>query len=200
MNSDGVGQEILSHHYHTHCMTFYNNFLSTSPSVNNELNDKCFLGIVYHVSILLISEKKSKKNPTKIRPTSTLGALQLPLYPPASPLSILPWCLSLVPFCYLNSMLVSVALGETDKKLAETTVICNLPLLLPFAIFAICHCSFRNFSALVLDGACHRNYRNPKSHSEWNRVQVHPWIMLNIVYSKEPFDIDCVARQLAGFS
>lgn len=65
MNSDGVGQEILSHHYHTHCMTFYNNFLSTSPSVNNELNDKCFLGIVYHVSILLISEKKSKKKPNK---------------------------------------------------------------------------------------------------------------------------------------
>lgn len=140
---DGVGQEVLSHYCHIHCNTSCNNFLSTSLSVNNEVNDKCFLGIVYHVSTLLISEKKTnpskkkpnqpKKNPhthKKNHPTSTLGALQLPLYPPASPvsilMSILPWCLSLVPFCYLNIMLASVALGATDKKFAETSDICNL--------------------------------------------------------------------------
>lgn len=173
MIPDGVGQEILSHYCHIHCMTSCNNFLSTSPSVNNEVNDKGFLGIVYHVSTFLIAEKNKEAQQKRNRPTSTLGALQLPLYPPASPISILPWCLSLAPFCYLNIMLANVALGATDKKFAETTV-----------IFVPHHIVPLETSPLVSDGACHRSCRNRKSHSEWNRVQAHPCIMRNTLYSK----------------
>lgn len=92
MIPEGIGEVILSHYFYIHCMTFCNNFLSTSPSVNNEVNCKCFLGIVYHVSTLCITEKNKqtkKNNEKRNHPTSTPGALQLPLYPPASPISSL---------------------------------------------------------------------------------------------------------------
>lgn len=86
MIPEGVGKEMLSHYCCIHCMTFYNNFLSTSASVNNEVNNKCFLGIAYHVSTLLIAEKNQnprKKEiiqPQHLRPCNFLFTLQLPLF------------------------------------------------------------------------------------------------------------------------
>lgn len=130
VGKDGVGK--LSHYCHIHRQTFCHRFLSTNSSANNRVNEECFLCIVYHVSAFLILEKKEFKKMEIKSPTSTPGALWLPLYPAVSSIRSSFLC------CYLNITLSSTAPAATDNNFKEK---CDfnfhrIPL----------HCRFRSFT------------------------------------------------------